>query len=100
MQVAPSVRQAAVQGYVCKKKERNCGPSCSCHFCNNSPQSQRETCMNETDFVVNDLLEEKSDDAYVKESDDDVEELRAEEMDKDEELQVLMNFVFRIEDDS
>ena len=56
--------------------------------------------MNETDLVVNDLLEEKSDDAYVKESDDDVEELRAEEMDKDEELQALMDFVFGIEDDS
>lgn len=31
---------------------------------------------------------------YVEESDDDLEELRVEEMNNDEELQVLMDFVF------
>ena len=31
---------------------------------------------------------------YVDESDDDLDELRAEERDKDEELQDLMDFVF------
>ena len=51
----------------------------------------RETCANETDLVVNDLLEENT---YVEESDDDLEELRVEEMNNDEELQVLMDFVF------
>ena len=40
------------------------------------------------------LLEEYHEDVYVDESDDDLEELRAEEMDKDEELQDLMDFVF------
>ena len=29
-----------------KKKERNYGPSCSCNFCQNGPQSQMETCKN------------------------------------------------------
>ena len=49
----------------CKKKERKCGPSCSCHFCKNTSLSQRETretCANETDLVVNDLLEENCED--------------------------------------
>ena len=81
----------------CKKKERKCGPSCSCHFCKNTSLSQRETretCANETDLVVNDLLEENCEDTYVEESDDDLEELRVEEMNNDEELQVLMDFVF------
>ena len=31
--------------------------------------------------------------SYVEESDDDLEELRVEEMDKDEELQSIMDFV-------
>ena len=43
--------------------------------------------------MVDDLLEE-SYDTYVEDSDDDLEELRPEEMDKDKELQVLMDFVF------
>ena len=81
----------------CRKKERKCGPSCSCHFCKNTSQSQRETretCANETDLVVNDLLEENCEDTYVEESDDDLEEFGVEEMNNDEELQVLMEFVF------
>ena len=44
--------------------------------------------------MVDDLLEESCDDTYVEDSDDDLEELRPEEMDKDKELQVLMDFVF------
>ena len=40
---------------------------------------------------MNDLLEENCEDMYVEESDD---EFRVEEMNNDEELQVLMEFVF------
>ena len=50
--------------------------------------------MNETDLVVQNLLEEPSDYTYIEESDDDLEEFRSEEMDDDEELRVLMDFVF------
>ena len=78
----------------CRKKERSCGPSCLCHFCKNNPNATKESCMNDTDLVVQDLLEEPSDDTYIEESDDDLEEFRSEEMDDDEELRVLMDFVF------
>ena len=44
--------------------------------------------------MVKDLLEENRKIAYIDDSDDDLEDLRAEEMDKDEELQSLMDFVF------
>ena len=53
--------------------------------------SHKQTCPDETDLVVQDLLEEYQEDVYVDESDDD---LDAEEMDKDEELQDLIDFVF------
>ena len=45
------------------------------------------------DLVVNDPLKKSCDDMYVEDSAKDVEELRAKEMDEDEELQVLMDFV-------
>ena len=44
----------------CKKKDRSCGPSCSCHFCRNNQNAGEVTSRNETDLVVQDLLEEQS----------------------------------------
>ena len=78
------------------KKERSCGPSCACHFCKNNPNAGKETCPSEADLVVQDLLEEQSDETYIEES---VEEFRREEMDNDEELRALMDFVFGSEED-
>ena len=78
----------------CKKKERICGPSCSCHYCKNTLQPEKDTCIHETELVVQELLDERTDDVYIEESDDDLDDLRQEEMDNDEELQVLMDFVF------
>ena len=43
---------------------------------------------------MTDLLEEDFEDVYVEESDDDLEELGVEEIDKNEELQSIMDFVF------
>ena len=74
---------------LCRKKERQCGLSCSCHFCNNSPYAERETCTSENDLLVQDLLEEPLDETVVEESDGDFEDLRSEEMDNDEELREL-----------
>ena len=65
-----------------------------CHFCKNTPNAGKETCTSETDLVVQDLLEERSEDIYIEESDDDLEELRTEEMDNDDELRQIMDFVF------
>ena len=78
----------------CRKKDRSCGPSCMCHFCKNTPNAGKETCTSETDLVVQDLLEERSEDIYIEESDDDLEDLRTEEMDNDDELRQIMDFVF------
>ena len=83
----------------CKRKERTCGPSCSCHFCKNIPNSLKETCISETDLVVQDLITEPCEDVYLEESEDDLEDLRIEEMDKDKELKELMEFVFGPESD-
>ena len=52
--------------------------------------------MSETDLVVQDLLEERYDDMYIEESNDD-ENLRTQEMDNDDELTKIMNFVFDFE---
>ena len=70
------------------------GPSCTCCFCKNTKQSAKETCRHETDLVVEDLLEEHNDEIYVDDSDDDLDHFKSEEMDKDEELRALMEFVF------
>ena len=78
----------------CKKKGRHCGPSCTCCFCKNTKQSAKETCRHETDLVVEDFLEEHNDEIYVDDSDDDLDHFRSEEMNKDEELRALMEFVF------
>ena len=43
---------------------------------------------------MKDLPEDNCKIAYIDDSDDDLEDLRAEEMHKDEELQSLMDFVF------
>ena len=65
-----------------------------CHFCKNTPNAGKETCTSETDLVVQDLLEERSEDIYIEESDNDLEDLRTEEMDNDDELRQIMDFVF------
>ena len=44
--------------------------------------------------MVEDLLKEHNDEMYVDDSDDDLNHFRSEEMDKDEELRALMEFVF------
>ena len=52
------------------------------------------------DLVIQGLLEEHSDNTYVEESDDeDLEHLRNEEMDNDEELPGIMDFVFGTDTD-
>ena len=53
----------------------------------------------ETDLVVQDLLEEKDDETYIDDSDDDLDDWRREEMDDDQELKALMEFVFGCESD-
>ena len=82
----------------CRKKERQCGPSCYCQFCNNL-NTQRHTCPDETDLVVQELLKENNADTYTDDSDDGLEDWRREEMDDDEELRTLMEFVFGSESD-
>ena len=82
----------------CRKKERQCGPSCYCQFCNNL-NTQRHTCPDETDLVVKELLEENKADTYTYDSDDDLDDWRREEMDDDEELCTLMEFVFGYQED-
>ena len=65
-----------------------------CSFCKNTQHSKKETCSFETDLVVEELLEEQNEEVYVEESDDDLDMFRKEQMDKDEELKTLMEFVF------
>ena len=83
----------------CKKKDRSCRPSCSCHFCQNNQNAGEVTSRNETDLVVQDLLEEQSEDTYTDASDDDLDEFRREKMEEDTELRALMEFVFGPESD-
>ena len=79
----------------CRKKERECGPSCLCQFCNNlNKHGQSYTSSQETDLVVQEIIQENTDDTYVDESEDDLDDWRSEEMDADEELHTLMEFVF------
>ena len=68
------------------QEDRKCGPSCCCQFCKNIKKFKKETCTSERDLVIQGLLEEHSDNTYVEESDDeDLEHLRNEEMDNDED---------------
>ena len=81
----------------CRKKERECGPSCSCQFCKNmNTPTHMCSASDETDLVVQDLLEEKDDETYIDDSDYDLDDWRREEM---EELKALMEFVFGCESD-
>ena len=83
----------------CKKKERKCGPSCACHFCTNIT-AHIYTCSSDvTDLVVDELLQEDDTNIYVEDSEDDLEEWRQDEMDADEELKTLMEFVFGSDSD-
>ena len=52
--------------------------------------------MEETDLVLQEMLEANTADTYVSESDDDCDSWCFEEMDADEELLTLMEFVFWI----
>ena len=46
------------------------------------------------DLVVDELVQQNSEDVYVDDSEDDLSEWQREEMDPDEELNTLMHFVF------
>ena len=90
-----SAKQGAPQDNAAvKRKTENVDPVAHAIIAKNTVQSQAQTCPDETDRLVTDLLEEDFEDVYVEESDDDLGELRVEEMDKDEELQSIMDFVF------
>ena len=87
-----------------RKNGRECGPSCCCHFCTNTcneTQTQIHAPSHEIDLVVDELIQENenSDGAYVEDSEDDIKEWHHEEMDGDEELRTLMEFVFGSESD-
>ena len=77
----------------CRKKERQCGPSCMCVFCNNTQTLDRQS-YSQNDLVVEELLEEQDEDEYVDDSEDDLDQFRKEEMYNDDELRTLMEFVF------
>lgn len=83
----------------CKKKDRSCGLSCLCHFCQNNQNAGEVTSRDKTDLVVQDLLEEQSEDTYTDESDNDLDEFPREEMEDDMELRAFMEFVFGPESD-
>lgn len=78
----------------CKKKDRICGPSCSCINCMNSTRTPVPSANDPTDLEVQDLLNEPTEDEYVNDSEDDLEEMR-----EDEELADIMEFVFGAESD-
>ena len=102
--VDANVKLAAVQEFAhVKRKARKCGPSCSCHFCKNTIESTNKTststCTDETDLGIKDLLDEDHGSYYVEASDDDLDTIRKEEMDDDQELKTIMDFVFGQESD-
>ena len=91
------VKLAAVQEFAHVKKKRKCDRSCSCNFCKNTIHSSNNTstCTDETDLVIKELLDDDDDESYyVEASDDDLDTIRKEEMDKDKELKTIMGFVF------
>ena len=75
-----------------------CGPSCCCQFCTNTNKSQTHTTTH-TDLLVDELINDNSEEVYVDDSEDDLAEWQQEEMDHDEELHTLMDFVFGQESD-
>ena len=77
----------------CRKKARNCGPSCYCQFCTNHRHTGTNTSAH-TDLLVDELVQQNSEDVYVDDSEDDLSEWQREEMDADDELNTLMHFVF------
>ena len=94
--MAVRCKQGAVQGFVrARRKTENVAPAAAASFVKIFKKIEKETCTGERDLVIQGLLEEHSDNTYVEESDDeDLEHLRNEEMDNDEELQGIMDFVF------
>ena len=78
----------------CRKKERVCGPSCYCQFCTNHSHTHIAT-SEHVDLLVDELVQvQNDDDIYVDDSEDDLVEWQQEEMDADDELNTLMDFVF------
>ena len=55
--------------------------------------------MKLTRLYIQELLEENNADTFTDDSDDGLEDWRCEEMDDDEELRMLMEFVFGSESD-
>ena len=53
----------------------------------------------ETDLIVEEILDENAADTYTDDSEDDLDDWRSAEMDQDEELQTLMEFMFGSESD-
>ena len=78
----------------CKKNDRMCGPSCNCINCTNSTHTPVPSSNDTTDLEVQDLLSEPTENEYVDDSGDDLEEMR-----EDEELTEIVNFVFGPESD-
>ena len=71
-----------------------------CQFCtNNRKTTQTNAPSHEIDLLVDELIQESDDGPYVDDSDDDLVEWRQEEMDDDDELCTLMEFVFSSESD-
>ena len=90
-----SAKQGAPQDNAAvKRKTENVDPVAHAIIGKKHSTVTSTNCPDETDLLVTDLLEEEFEDVYVEESDDDLGELRVEEMDKDEELQSIMDFVF------
>ena len=93
--MAVDVKRCAVQGFVrARRKTENVAPAAAASFVKILKNSKKKNAQ-ARDLVIQGLLEEHSDNTYVEESDDeDLEHLRNEEMDNDEELQGIMDFVF------
>ena len=73
------------------QKNRKCGPICShtSTFGKNSINSMKDTFRDETDLVIQDLLDECNDETlikFVEASDDDLETMREEEISNVQEL--------------
>ena len=71
---------------------------CYCQFCTNITKGQSHTTTH-TDLLADEIINENDEELYVDDSEDDLAEWQQEEMNKDEELQNIMDFVFGQESD-
>ena len=81
----------------CKKKGNvaRVAPAIFLKIQYNLVYNNTSTCTDETDLVIKELLDDDDDESYyVEASDDDLDTIRKEEMDKDKELKTIMGFVF------